>query len=121
MIVNAMRITLSPEKRTKFFQAVGHYLEQVKRPKGCREFHLYVDTRNENSSLMMSEWDTVSDLNRYLGSQDFAILRGVITVFSRGSVDSKALVMSSRSRELLAEHYRQIDGQERNKTGVINR
>lgn len=119
MIVNATRITLNPEKRTEFFQAVSHLLENVKRPKGCRKFHLYVDTRDENSSLLMSEWDTESDLNRYLTSHDFAILRGVITVLSRGSVDSKALVMSARSKELLAEHYRQIDGAEGNRKRVI--
>ena len=112
MIVNATRITLNPEKRTEFFQTVSHLLGNVKRPKGCRKLHLYVDTRDENSSLLMSEWETESDLNRYLTSHDFAILRGVITVLSRGSVDSKALVMSARTKELLAEHYRQIDGEE---------
>ena len=114
MIVNTTRITLNPEKRSEFFQTVSHLLGKVKRPKGCRQFHLYVDTRDENSSLLMSEWDSESDLNRYLTSHDFAILRGVITVLSRGSVDSKALVMSAHSKDLLAEHYHQIDGSEGN-------
>ena len=114
MIVKTTRITLNPEKRAEFLQTVSHLLGNVKRPKGCRKFHLYVDTRDENSSLLMSEWDTESDLNRYLTSDDFAFLKGVITGLSRGSVDSKALVLSAHSKELLAEHYRQIDGAEGN-------
>jgi hypothetical protein len=28
--------------------------------KGCRKFHSYVDTRDENSSLLMSDWNTES-------------------------------------------------------------
>ena len=91
MIVNASRITLNPDKRTEFFQTVGRLIENINRPKGCRTFHIYIDTKDENSSLLMSEWETESDLNRYLRSNDFAILRGAITVLSVRCVDSKAL------------------------------
>ena len=91
MIVNATRITLNPDKRTEFFQTVGRLIENINRPKGCRTFHIYIDTKDENSSLLMSEWETESDLNRYLRSNDFAILRGAITVLSIRCVDSKAL------------------------------
>ena len=79
MIVNATRITLNPDKRTEFFQTIGRLLENVNPPKGCRTFHIYI------------EWETESDLNRYLSSNDFAILRGAITVLSIRSVDCKAL------------------------------
>jgi quinol monooxygenase YgiN len=93
VIVNATRITLNPDKRTEFFQTIGRLLENVNRPTGCRTFYIYVDTKDENSSLLMSEWETESDLNRYLSSNDFAILRGAITVLSIRCVDSKALLI----------------------------
>jgi hypothetical protein len=44
--------------------------------------------------LLLSEWETESDLDRYLRSNDFAILRGAIMVLSVGSTDSKAFVTS---------------------------
>lgn len=94
MIVSATRIKVSPEKRTELFQTVGRLLTPIKTIKGCRTFRFYVDTSDENSSLLLSEWDSETDLNDYRCSNDFAILNGAITVLSTSSVDSKSLVTS---------------------------
>jgi quinol monooxygenase YgiN len=94
MIVNTTRITVQPEKRTEFFQTVGRLLEPIKRAKGCRTFGFYLDTSDENSTLLVSEWDTETDLNKYLESNDFAVLRGAITVLGIRSIESKANVTS---------------------------
>ena len=94
MIVNTTRITVPPEKRTEFLQTMGRLLEPSKRAKGCRNFDFYLDAADENSTLLVSEWDTETDLNNYFGSDDFAVLRGAITVLSARSNDSKANVTS---------------------------
>jgi len=90
MVVNTSRITVYPEKKAEFFQTVAQLLEHIKRLKGCLTFHIYVDPTDENSSLLMSEWETESDLNNYLHSADFAILHGAITVLSSHSSDLSA-------------------------------
>ena len=94
MIVNATRITLNPDKRTEFFQTVGRLLDPIKSAKGCRTFDFYLDASDENSTLLVSEWDTETDLNNYIESDDFAVLRGAITVLGIRSIDSKANVTS---------------------------
>jgi len=94
MIVNTTRITVPPEKRTEFLQTIGRLLEPSKRSQGCRTFDFYLDAADENSTLLVSEWDTETDLNNYFGSDDFAVLRGAITVLSARSIDSKASVTS---------------------------
>lgn len=91
MIVNTSRITVYPEKRGEFLQTVAQLLEPSKGSRGCLTFRLYVDVADENSSLLISEWETESDLNDYLRSADFAILHGAITVLSRRSRDFKAI------------------------------
>jgi quinol monooxygenase YgiN len=73
---------------------MGRLLEPSKRAKGCRTFDFYLDATDENSTLLVSEWDTETDLNNYLRSDDFAILKGAITVLSARSIDSKASVTS---------------------------
>ena len=73
---------------------MGRLLEPSKRAKGCRTFDFYLDAADENSTLLVSEWDTETDLNNYLESDDFAVLRGAITVLSARSIDSKASVTS---------------------------
>jgi len=97
MVVNTSRITVYPEKRAEFFQTVTQLLEHIKRLKGCLTFHLYVDPADENSSLLMSEWETELDLNNYLHSTDFAILHGAITVLSSHSSDVSASANGKKS------------------------
>lgn len=95
MIVNTTRITIQPEKRTEFMQTIGRLLDPSKSAKGCRSFDFYLDAMDENSTLLVSEWDTETDLNNYLGSEDFRVLRGAITVLGLRSIESKASITSS--------------------------
>ena len=98
MVVNTTRITVQPEKRLEFLQTIGRLLNPIKSAKGCRTIDFYLDVADENSTLLISEWDTERDLNNYLKSNDFAVLRGAITVLSVRSVESKANVLSHRSK-----------------------
>ena len=89
---------MKPEKRTEFFQTVGRLLNPIKSAKGCRTFAVYLDAADENSTLLVSEWESEKDLNKYLESNDFAVLRGAITVLGIRSIDSKANVTSHLSK-----------------------
>jgi quinol monooxygenase YgiN len=92
VIVYTTRITVHPDKRTEFFQTIGRLLEPIKSAKGCLTFCCYVDSEDENSSLLMGEWESEFDLNNCLHSNYFAILRGAITVLSVRCSDFRALV-----------------------------
>ena len=94
MIVMTTRINVRPEKRIELAQTIGRLLEPAKNVKGCRTNRFYLDAADENSSLLLSEWETESDLERYMRSNEFAILRGALMVLSVGSTDLKALVTS---------------------------
>lgn len=101
VIVKTIRITVKPEKRIELTQTIGRLIGPIKNVKGCRTIKFYQDAADENSSLLLSEWETESDLNRYLRSNDFAILRGAITVLSSGTTDSNALVTSESIHDLI--------------------
>lgn len=92
MIVNTTRVTVHPDKRAEFLQTIGRLAEPIKGAKGCLRFCFYVDAADENSSLLMSEWETEFDLNNHLRSNDFAILRGAITVLGTRCTDFRAQV-----------------------------
>ena len=94
MIVNTTRITVPPENRTELFQTIGRLLDPIKNAAGCRTIDFYLDVADENSTLLVSEWETEKDLNNYLNSNDFAVLHGAITVLSVRSTDSRANVLS---------------------------
>ena len=94
MILKTTRITVKAEKRIELAQTIGRLLGPIKDVKGCRAIGFYLDAVDQNSTLLLSEWETESDLERYMRSNDFAILRGAIMVLSVGSTDSKAFVTS---------------------------
>lgn len=94
MIVNTTRMIVQPEKRTEFFQTIGRLLEPMKKAKGCRTLDFYLDAADDNSTLLVSEWETEKDLDDYLESNNFAVLRGAIKVLSVRSIDAKASVTS---------------------------
>jgi quinol monooxygenase YgiN len=106
MIVNTSKVTLYPEKRKEFLQTMGRLLEPLESNRGCVTFRCYVDAADENSSLLVGEWETESDWNRYLHSNEFAVLRGAITILSIQSTDFTALTY-------LRDHKRQMIPQTR--------
>jgi quinol monooxygenase YgiN len=78
----------------ELFQTIGRLVAPIEQYKGCRALRFYVDTADEYSSLLISEWETEADFNSYLRSNDFAILKGAIRVLSVRSSDSTAFVTS---------------------------
>lgn len=92
VIVNTARITLKADKQKEFLQTITQLLEPIKSAKGCVSFNVYIDAVDENSSLLVSEWETEADLNRHLGSDDFAVLRGAVAALCISAHESTALV-----------------------------
>lgn len=92
MIVNSTRITVTPEKQKEFFLTINQVLEPIRASEGCVSFNVYVDSYDENSSLLVSEWDTEADLDVHLHSGDFAILRGAISVLGVRMDEYRALI-----------------------------
>ncbi len=99
MIINTTRITVHPDKRGEFFQTIKRLAEPIKAAKGCRTFRLYFDATDENSTLLVGEWETEVDLNNFLRSNDFAVLRGAIKVLSTQFTNFNGVVTARSSDE----------------------
>lgn len=83
---------MRPENRTELFQTICPLLAPIRREKGCRTYHFYVDSVDEDSSILIGEWETKEDWSNHLRSRDFAVLLGAITVLSTpASVEFKLL------------------------------
>lgn len=92
MIVNTTRITVRPENRHELFQTIWPLLDPIRSEKGCLAYRFYVDALDENSSVLIGEWQTQEDWSNHLRSSDFAVLLGAITILSSpASIDFKLL------------------------------
>jgi quinol monooxygenase YgiN len=94
MIVSTTRVIGNPQNRREFFQAIHPLLPPIKSAKGCVAFGFYVDATDENSFLLIGEWETENDLDNYCRSNDFAVLRGAINTLGVSSFPLRAQVLS---------------------------
>jgi quinol monooxygenase YgiN len=85
-------MTVRPENRCELFQTIRPLLDPIRSEKGCLAYGFYVDANDENSTVLIGEWETREDWTNHLRSRDFAILLGAITILtSPASIDFKLL------------------------------
>jgi|SwirhirootsSR3_FD_contig_31_11968133_length_460_multi_2_in_0_out_0_1 quinol monooxygenase YgiN len=97
MIVSTAKVVGKPENRTEFLQTIRPLLQPIQSAKGCLLFGIYVDAVDENTFLLLGEWESDSDLENCRHSDDFAVLRGAINVLGAQSSEFKARVVSNGS------------------------
>jgi quinol monooxygenase YgiN len=78
--------------RTELLQTIQTLLPQIRAEKGCVTFRYYFDPEDENTFVLIGEWDTQMAWYQYLQSEEFSILLGAIDILTElTSVDFKVL------------------------------
>jgi len=107
MVVNTTKVTILPENRNEFFQTICPLLEPIRKEKGCVAYRFFVEATDENSSLLVGEWQTREDWSNHLRSRDFAILLGAITVLgSPAGIEFRLLCSIAESEEIESNVFR---------------
>jgi quinol monooxygenase YgiN len=107
MVVNTTKVTIRPENRNEFFQTICPLLDPIRNEKGCVGYGFFVDAIDENSSLLIGEWQTREDWNNHLRSRDFAILLGAITVLgSPAGIEFRLLCSIAESEDISAHVFK---------------
>ena len=92
VIVNTTRINVVPENRRELFQTILPLLDPIRNEKGCLAYGCYVDLVDENSAVLIGEWEAQADWDNHLRSSDFAILLGALNALATpANVDFKVL------------------------------
>ena len=91
-VVSAASISVRPENRKELCLTVASLLNPIRQEPGCVEYRFYGEAGDENSFLLMGEWENREALNQHLESKNFAVLMGSITLLAKVStVDFKLL------------------------------
>lgn len=92
MIVTTTRITVSSANRSELFQTILTLLVPIRNEQGCLGSHFYLDSADNNSALLVEEWETEEDWGNHLQSMDCAVFLGAVSVLCRpASVEFKLL------------------------------
>jgi quinol monooxygenase YgiN len=76
MITVIVKMTVRPEKRKEFLQTILAMTDPSRKQKGCTSRELLQDTGNEDSFVLLEEWETRAELDRHVRSDWFRVLRG---------------------------------------------
>jgi len=113
VIVNTTRIRVPTENRHELFQTIFPLLEPIRNKHGCRAFGCYVDIVDENSAVLISEWETKEALDAHLCSADCAVLFGAIIVLAGPAGVDFSLLSYVDQKETGQRARRLIPGKEK--------
>jgi quinol monooxygenase YgiN len=92
VVVNTTRVTIRPENRQELFQTISSLLNPIRGERGCLDYRFYQEAGDENSFVLIGEWETRDDCDQHLQSDDFAILLASMMILSgRPNIDFKLL------------------------------
>jgi quinol monooxygenase YgiN len=91
-VVSTASISVRPENKKELCLTVASLLNPIRRETGCIAYRFYAEAGDENSFLLLGEWESREALNQHLESKNFAVLMGSITLLAKVStVDFKLL------------------------------
>jgi quinol monooxygenase YgiN len=80
MILVIIRMKVLAEKRKELSQTIALLIGSLRTEKGCRRCGFYRSMEDENELCILEEWDTRDNLNSYLKSERFKVLRGAMNL-----------------------------------------
>jgi quinol monooxygenase YgiN len=102
-VLTMVKMTAFPKKRTELLQT----LETLKNStcqadSGCAEYRFYQEGENENSLILILEWQTQEKLAAYQNSDQYKILMGAISLLCESSeISTGAVPIETRHRYAL--------------------
>jgi quinol monooxygenase YgiN len=81
-IISAARITVRPENRRELCLTISALLDPIRHQKGCRTYSFYGEVQDQNSLMLIGEWDTLAAWENHLKSDHFAVLIGSLRLLS---------------------------------------
>jgi quinol monooxygenase YgiN len=84
-IVSAARIRVRPENRRELCLTISALLDPIRHEKGCRTYSFYGEVEDQNSLILIGEWDTLTAWENHLKSEHFTVLIGSVKLLSNRS------------------------------------
>jgi|SRR5215510_10936860 len=105
MLVTTIRIQTTAKNRKELMQTFRSlYNNPVQCRHGCKSCRIYRDIDNEESVILIQEWDSRNQLDNHLRSDEFAVMIGAMSLLDQPeTVEFQVLdqVEGSRSVEAI--------------------
>jgi quinol monooxygenase YgiN len=85
-VLTMVQMTVLPKKRRELLQTLETLKHSTSKiDSGCLDFRFYQEGANENSIMLILEWQTQESLAAYQNSEEYKILMGAISLLCASS------------------------------------
>ena len=99
-VITTASISVRPENRKELCLTVASLLNPIRQEPGCNAYKFYGEAGDENSFLLIGEWQTADALNQHLESNNFAVLMGSIMLLAKVATADFKLMKEFSGRRL---------------------
>ena len=104
LMVATTKVIVRPERRKEFFQTIVPLTKRIRKEKGCVNYRLYEEMGDENSLILIMEWETESQWNDHRNGENFSVLLGLVTVLGMPAKTDFKLLSQIGGNELIGGH-----------------
>lgn len=83
MIVATLRMTVGPEVREEFLKTIQSIVGLVRVEPGCISYDLYQDIEDENSFILVEEWEKKTDFDDHVNRENYRRLIALMGLLSK--------------------------------------
>lgn len=83
MIVTTIRIQTTPENRKELMQTFRLLSNPIQSERGCKSCRIYREVDNEESVIVIQEWDSRNHFDNHLRSDEFAVMIGAMSLLEQ--------------------------------------
>ena len=110
MIVTTIKLQTDPDNRKEILQTFRSLLNPTECELGCKSCRIYRELDNDEAVMVIQEWDSKTDLEEHLRSDEFAILIGAMSLLQKPeTVEYQVLDQVERSRSVEAIRARNFE------------
>jgi quinol monooxygenase YgiN len=84
-IVSAARTTVRPEHRKELCLTISALLDLIRSEEGCRDYRFYGEVGDQNTFILIGEWETRDAWDHHLRSDNFGVLLGSLKLLGNQS------------------------------------
>jgi len=104
-----MRIQTTPENRKELMQTFRSLSDPIQSENGCKSCRIYREVGNEETIIVIQEWDSKNHWDEHLRSEEFAVLMGAMSLLQKPeAVEFQVLDQLEGSRSVEAIKARNL-------------
>ena len=83
-VLSTAKVTVPENKTKEFLLTLSPLLELIKCERGCCDYHFYRDSGNDDTYVLIGEWESTGDWERHIHSENYTVLMGTLGVLGEG-------------------------------------